>query len=173
MLWNAGWIALLLGTAGTPAYAQTEAEGLVIESQDGRQTESIAVGQRIDYRLKGGDLHRKGRLEAVTDSGLTVAGRPIAFQDVAEVVMVKGHKHPRGSRLARFSFIGMVLSGLLFLLTVALYRGRSTSSQRGLILVFALLGFAFFPILLIVGLILLAGSRKRFDLTDGWKLRRR
>jgi hypothetical protein len=154
------------------AQSQPESSTLVIETQQGSHHHDLKVGDRLNYQVKGGEMQRKGKIESVQDSSVTVGGQEIAFSSLDAVVHVKGHHRARGSGLAMKSLWGEIVAFLLFLLTVALWRGRSTAGQRGLILFFGVLAFAIFPLLLIVGLLMLAVGRKRYDLRTKYRLRK-
>ena len=167
-----GLISLLVLSGSLPAQTEAESNTLVIESQQGDQHHTLKVGDRLNYQMKGGEMSRGGKVESVADGSVTVGGKEIAFSDLETVIHVKGHKHARGSRLLKTSLIGMVITSLLFLLTVVLWRGSSTAGQRGMILFFALLAFVLFPVLLLIALIELAMSHKKFDLGGKWRLRK-
>jgi hypothetical protein len=166
-----GVLAMVCCMATAQAQSEPESSTLVIESQQGEKQHEMHVGDRLHYQTKS-DTKGKGQIESIQDSSVTVAGHEVAFSDLQTVVHVKGHHRARGSGLLKKSIWGILISGVLLLLTFVLAGGRTTSGERGLLLVFALLALVFFPILLIIALIVLASGRAKYDLGDKWRLRR-
>lgn len=156
------------------ASAQTEPESatLVIASPQGGKEHTLHPGDRLNYQKKGGEMVRKGRIESVQDSSLTVAGNEVAFSELQTIVHVKGHRKVRGAGLLKTSLIGLLVSSLLFLIVFALAGGRTTSGERGLMLFFGVLAFVLFPLLMLIALLVLLMGRSKFVLGNRWQLRK-
>jgi hypothetical protein len=171
-LYSIFWIALTL--MASPALAQTEAESatLVIESQSGSQSQTLKVGDRINYQPVGGQMQRKGRLEAVGDSSLTIAGKAIAFKDLQAIVHIKGKKKPAGLGLLVGSLIAEPIGLLFFSVALLFLLDNPSAAQRVIIGILAVLTIFIFPLLIVLGLILLATGSKRYDLRSRWRLRK-
>jgi hypothetical protein len=154
------------------AQAEAESSTLVLESQQSRANQTIETGTLINYRLTGGQMQRSGRLEAVSDSTMTVAGKEVKLDEVDVLVRFKGKNKRMGKNLLIASLIAWPNSFILSLIAFWVEFLTGLLSLRpiatGLFFIF-LVGM---PILIIVALILMLTARKRFDLRKAWSLRK-
>ncbi len=166
-------LSLLLAIAfQLPAQSEAESATLVIESQQGGQQHTLKIGDRLNYKVKDGRMQRKGRIEAVTDSSVTVAAKALAFQDLDVVVQLKGKRQPVGGGLLVGSLIAEPITLLLFVVSLLFLLDNPSQGQRVLIGVLGVLTIIVFPLLLVLGIVLLALGSKTYDLRDKWKLRK-
>lgn len=170
-LFPISWVVLFF-CSGSALWAQSQPEAptLVLESGQGDHVHEIKTGTRVHYQIKGGTMQRKGRLESVSDSAMVVAGQEVQFEDVEVVVERKGHRKPAGVGLTVRSLIALPIFLLLWLLGVRLWRGGSGTGGRVLLVLFTGVAFVLLPILVILGLIIIASSTHRYDLRKGWRI---
>jgi hypothetical protein len=166
-------LTCLLGLAWQlPAQTEAEAATLVIESQQGGQQQTLKIGDRLNYKVKDGRMQRKGRIEAVTDTSVTIAAKTLAFQDLDVVVQLKGKRQPVGGGLLVGSLIAEPITLLLWIVSLLFLLDNPSQGQRVLIGVLGVLVLIIFPLLLVLGIVLLAIGSKTYDLRSKWKLRK-
>ena len=167
-------LLLLVATAAQGMQAQSEAESatLVIERVDGSRRDSLHMGDRLNYQTKGGKMQRKGMIEAVSDSSVTIGGDSIALDSLQVLVHQRGKRKPAGLGLLVGSLVAEPISLLLFVVSLLFLLDNPSQGQRVIIGILAAFTLFIFPLLIILGIILLAVSTKRYDLRSGWKVRK-
>ena len=133
---------------------------------------TLKIGDRLNYQTKGGKMQRKGHIEAVGDSSVTVAGKVVAFDSLEVLVHQRGKRKPAGLGLLVGSLVAEPISLLLFVVSLLFLLDNPSQGQRVIIGILAAFTLFIFPLLIILGVILLAVSSKRFDLRSLWKVRK-
>lgn len=165
-------IMICLAAIGLQAQSEPESATLLIESQSGKSHHYIKTGDRLNYQLKDSSMMRKGRIESVQDSSVTVAGKVLAFKDLKTVVHLRGNKRPLGGGLVVGSLVAEPISLLLFVVSLLFLLDNPSQGQRVIIGFLAAFTLFIFPLVFVLGIILLALGSKRFDLGKDWRLRK-
>lgn len=165
-------IVLLLGNgAGLLAQSEPESSVLVIESQESGRQVKVHVGDRLDYQARGGTMQRKERVTAVQDSSVTIGQKEIPFSEL-EAVQPKGNQAGLGLGVLIGSAVALPISLLLWVVSLLAALDNPTRGQRVLMVVLGLTTLVLFPLGIILGIILVATSRRKFRLGSYWRLRK-
>ena len=165
-------IMICFAAIGLQAQTEPESSTLLIESQSGKSHHYIKTGDRLNYQLKDSSMVRKGRIESVQDSSVTVGGKVLAFKDLETVVHLRGKKRPLGGGLVVGSLVAEPISLLLFVVSLLFLLDNPSAGQRVIIGFLAAFTLFIFPLVFLLGIILLAVGSKRFDLRKDWRLRK-
>ncbi len=161
---------VLVSSSLATAQSQPESSTLVIESQDGSHKHTLHVGDRLNYQVRGGTMQRKGRIEAIQDSSMTIAARQVVYADLDAVVHVRGKKKPAGMGLLIGSLVAEPISLLFWVVSLLFLLDNPSAGQRVIIGILTALTLFIFPLLIILGVVLVAVGSKRFDLRKKWKI---
>jgi hypothetical protein len=166
-------LALLLCQLATAhAQSQPESSTLVIETQQGAQVRALQVGDRLNYQVKGGQMQRKGKITSVQDSSLTVGSQVLPFASLDVVTHVKGKTQSLGAGLLIGSLIAEPISLLFFVVSLLALLDNPTRGQRVLIGILSAFTIIIFPLVIVLGIVLLALGSKRYDLRTKYRLRK-
>ena len=170
LLFLVAGLLLLVGGAMAQTEAESSAEGILLQSQNGKPDVLIPVGSRMSVDFRQDRRTRKVVLEAVTDSAMVLSGDTVDPKYLLRVEIGRGKLGQIGKVLTLVSTGTILAMVILVTLAVALYLNASALLVIGVLIILLALPFVLaFPIGLILGIVLWAIGSKQYHLGWAWK----